>query len=103
MIKLNSTFLLRFTIAIILLSHSVFGIFDNGINDFGNLYLNEIGFAPFGLAIAWSIKLSHIAAAFCLIFEKYLKLASIITIFILISGIIMVHYKEGWYVVGDGC
>ena len=54
----NSTFLLRLATAIILFAHSVPGMFNNGINDFGNLYLNQIGFAPMGVAIAWAIKLS---------------------------------------------
>ena len=98
----NSTFLLRFAIAIILLAHSIPGMFDNGINDFGDLYLNQIGFAPLGIPIAWSIKLSHLIAAICLIFEKYVKLACIVTILVLIAGIILVHFKEGWYVVGGG-
>ena len=99
---LNSTFLLRLAIAIILLTHSVPGMFNNGINDFGNLYLNQIGFAPLGVPIAWSIKLSHLVSAFCLIFEKYVKWASIITILVLIAGIVLVHFKEGWFVVGGG-
>lgn len=99
---MNGTFLLRIAVAIILLTHSVFGIFDNGINDFGNLYLNQIGFAPFGVFIAWSIKLSHIIAAVLLILNKYLKLAGFVTIFILIMGIILVHFQEGWFVVGGG-
>ena len=98
----NCTFLLRFAIAIILLAHSIPGMFDNGINDFGDLYLNQIGFAPLGIPIAWSIKLSHLIAAICLIFEKYVKLACIVTILVLIAGIILVHFKEGWYVVGGG-
>lgn len=99
---LNSTFLLRFAVAIILLAHSVPGLFNNGINDFGDLYLNQIGFAPLGIPIAWAIKLSHIAAAFCLLFEKYVKWASIVTILVLIAGIALVHFNEGWYVVGAG-
>jgi len=99
---LNRTFLLRFAIAIILLAHSIPGMFNNGINDFGNLYLNQIGFAPLGVPIAWSIKLSHLVSAFCLIFEKYVKWASMVTIFVLISGIVLVHFKEGWFVVGGG-
>jgi len=82
--------------------HSVPGIFNNGINEFGRFYLNEIGFAPLGVPIAWTIKLSHIVCAFCLLLNRYTKLASIITILILILGIIMVHFKEGWYVVGAG-
>lgn len=97
-----NTLLLRIAVAIILLTHSVSGMFNNGINDFGNLYLNQIGFAPFGVAIAWSIKLSHIVAAIFLLMNRYIKLASIVTIFVLIMGIIMVHFKEGWFVVGGG-
>jgi putative oxidoreductase len=98
----NSTFLLRLAVAIILFMHSIPGMFNNGINDFGNLYLNQQGFAPLGVPLAWAIKLSHVAAAFCLLFERYVKVASIITIAILIMGIVMVHLREGWYVVGGG-
>jgi putative oxidoreductase len=99
---LNSTFLLRLAVAIILFMHSIPGMFNNGINDFGNLYLNQQGFAPLGVPLAWAIKLSHVAAAFCLLFERYVKVASIITIAILMMGIVMVHLREGWYVVGGG-
>ena len=99
---LNSTFLLRFAIAIILLAHSIPVMFNNGINDFGNLFLNQIGFAPLGVPIAWSIKLSHLAAALCLLFEKFVKWACIVTILVLIAGIVLVHFKEGWFVVGAG-
>lgn len=98
----NTTFLLRLAAAIILLLHSIPGIFNNGTNDFGNFYLNEIGFAPVGVALAWIIKLSHVLCAFCLLFDKFVKWAAGITIIILIAGIVMVHFKEGWYVVGAG-
>jgi putative oxidoreductase len=99
---MNSTLILRVAVAIILLTHSVFGIFDNGINDFGNLYLNQIGFAPFGVFLAWSIKLSHIVAAVLLLINKYINFAAIVTILVLIMGIILVHFQEGWFVVGGG-
>lgn len=99
---MNGTLFLRIAVAIILLTHSVFGMFNNGINDFGNLYLNQIGFAPFGVILAWSIKLSHVAAAILLILNKYIKLAGFVTIFVLIMGIILVHFQEGWFVVGGG-
>lgn len=82
--------------------HSIPGMFNNGVNDFGNFYLNTVGFAPFGLIIAWIIKLSHLATAILLLLNKYIKPAIIVTIFILITGIIMVHFKEGWFVVGGG-
>ena len=99
---INNTFFLRFSIAIILLAHSIPSFLDNSIHDFGNLYLNQNGFAPVGVYIAWAIKISHVVAALCLLLEKYVKLVSIVTIFILLMGIIMVHYQEGWYVVGGG-
>ena len=99
---MNGNLLLRIAVAIILLTHSVFGIFNNGINDFGNLYLNQIGFAPFGVFLAWSIKISHIIAAILLLLNKYVKPAGFITIFILLMGIVLVHFKEGWFVVGGG-
>ena len=98
----NNTSLLRFPVVIILLLHSIPGMFNNGINDFGNLYLNQIGFAPLGVYLTWTIKLSHIFCAICLLFNKYIKLAGFVTIFVLIMGIILVHFKEGWFVVGGG-
>lgn len=99
---MNGNLLLRIATAIILLTHSVFAIFNNGVNDFGNLYLNQIGFAPFGVFLAWSIKLSHVVAAVLLLINKYVKPAGFVTIFILIMGIILVHFQEGWFVVGGG-
>ena len=100
--KLNNTFLLRVAVAIILLMHSIPSIFNSGVNDFGNFYLNQQGFGALGLPLAWAIKLSHIVAAVCLLMEKYVKWAGAITIVILIAGIIMIHFKEGWFVVGFG-
>lgn len=99
---MGNSFILRFALAVIFIMHSVPGMFNNGINDFGNLYLNTIGFAPFGVLIAWLIKLSHLATAILLLLNKYIKPVSMITILILIIGIFMVHLPDGWYVVGGG-
>lgn len=103
MINFNSsTFILRIAVSIILIMHSIPGMFNNGIHDFGDLYLNQNGFAPLGIPVAWTIKLSHVGAVYCLIVDKYLKWAVWITIFILVVGIFMVHLPDGWYVVGGG-
>lgn len=99
---MKSSFILRIAVFIILIMHSVPGMFNNGINDFGNLYLNKVGFEPFGLVLAWGIKISHIIAAILLLIDKYVKPAAIITILILLVGIFMVHLPDGWYVVGGG-
>lgn len=99
---INNTLILRIAIAITLLAHGLPTILDGSVNDFGNLYLNEKGFAPFGLYIAWAIKISHVVFAVFLLLNKYVKLACFVTIFILLAGIIMVHYEHGWFVVGGG-
>lgn len=98
----NSTFLLRFAVAVILLMHSIPTIINGTIQEFGKLYLDQMGFAPFGIYLAWAIKLSHVACAVCFLLERFIKPAAIITIFILLMGIIILHYKEGWFVVGGG-
>ena len=94
--------ILRLVVAFILIMHSIPGMFNGGVNDFGKLYLDARGFSPLGIYIAWVIKLSHVAAAICLLINKFIKQAAWITIFILIAGIIMVHAPEGWFVVGGG-
>lgn len=94
---------IRFAIIIILLAHSLPGMFDGGVQAFGEFYLNkELGLAPFGHALAWAIKLSHIAAAICFAVEKFVKPAAIATIGVLLAGIVLLHGPEGWYVVGGG-
>ena len=98
----SSLFLLRFAVAIILLMHSIPSIYTNGVQEFGSLYLNQIGFAPVGVPLAWAIKLSHVATAVCLLFQIYTRWVVLITIPILIAGIILIHSKDGWFVVGYG-
>lgn len=98
----NPYLILRITVAGILLAHSIPGIFDGGVNAFGKFYLNEVGFSPVGVPLAWIIKLSHIVCAILFLINRYILAAAIITIGILIMGIIMVHAREGWFVVGGG-
>jgi putative oxidoreductase len=99
----NNTFLLRLAVSAILVVHGVGGMFNGGVNGFGQA-LNEwgIGLAPLGVPIAWAIKLSHLACVISLLSDKYVKLTSLITIFILVMGIILIHGREGWFVVGGG-
>lgn len=77
-------------------------MFNNGSYEFGTYYLNEAGFSPWGVLLAWCIKLSHVACAICLLLNKFIKPAGLLTIAILVTGIVMVHLKEGWFVVGGG-
>jgi putative oxidoreductase len=99
---ITPTLVLRITLAAVFFMHGIPSIFTGGVNNFGNLYLNEVGFAPIGLPLAWMIKLSHVACAVLLILNRYIRVAALITIPILVAGIIMIHAAEGWFVVGAG-
>jgi len=82
--------------------HSIPGMFNGGIHDFGNLYLNQVGFDPFRVSLTWVRSLSHVVAAILFIANKYIKWAAWPTLFILVVGIFMVHLEHGWFVVGGG-
>ena len=101
----SNTFILRLGVSVILVTHAVATMFNGGINNFGEA-LNEgdwgISLAPLGVPVAWAIKLSHLACVGSLLSGKYVKLTSLTTIFILVMGIILIHGKEGWFVVGPG-
>jgi len=99
---ITPTLILRIALAAVLFMHGIPSIFTGAVNNFGNQYLNQVGFAPIGLPLAWAIKLSHVACAIMLILNRYIRLAAFVTIPILVAGIIMIHAAEGWYVVGGG-
>ena len=99
---ITPTLVLRITLAAVFFMHGIPSIFFFSVNNFGNVYLNGAGFAPIGLPLAWAIKLSHVACAVLLILNRYIRVAALITIPILVAGIIMIHAAEGWFVVGAG-
>jgi putative oxidoreductase len=99
---ITPTLVLRITLAAVFFMHGIPSIFTGAVNNFGNQYLNTVGFAPIGLPLAWAIKLSHVACAILLILNRYIRPAAIVTIPILIAGIVMIHAAEGWFVVGAG-
>jgi putative oxidoreductase len=99
---ITPTLVLRITLAVIFFMHGIPSILTGAVNNFGNQYLNTVGFAPIGLPLAWAIKLSHVACAILLILNRYIRPAAIVTIPILIAGIVLIHAAEGWFVVGAG-
>lgn len=99
---MKSLFFLRFAIAVILAFHSIPSFFTMDVIQFGQNYLGQQGFGMMGVPIAISIKMIHLLAIFGLLFNKFLTPLSILNIVILIAGIIMIHWDEGWYVVGGG-
>ena len=99
----DNTILLRLAVATVFLTHSLHGIFTNGdVNNFGNLFLNKIGFNPFGVLIAWMVVIIQVISSIALLVNKFIKVVIIVNIPILVAGIVTVHFKEGWFVVGAG-
>ncbi|MDP9960830.1 DoxX family protein [Chryseobacterium lathyri] len=99
---MKNNFFLRSALSVILLMHSVVSIFSGDVNDFGRLYLDTVGFSPFGLYLAWAVKLIHLFSVFLIWSDRYVKAVSVCHIFILVFGIYFVHWQNGWYVVGGG-
>lgn len=99
---MKSNFYLRAALSVILLMHSVVSIFSGDVNNFGRLYLDTIGFSPFGLYLAWAVKLIHLFSVFLIWSDRFLKIVSICNMIILTFGIYFVHWQNGWYVVGGG-
>ncbi len=92
---------LKICVAIILIVHGVAGMFNGGVNGFGE-YLGTQGFGSLGVPLAWVIKLSHVLAAGCILLGKWQLWPCLFTILILIIGIFWVHLPNGWFVVGGG-
>lgn len=99
---MKKNFSLRFALSVILLMHSVISIFSGDVNNFGIKYLNTIGFAPIGLYLAWTIKLTHLISVPLLWIDQYIKPVAVCNIIIFILGIYFVHWQNGWFVVGGG-
>ncbi|REC76762.1 DoxX family protein [Chryseobacterium elymi] len=99
---MKNNFYLCAALSVILLMHSVVSIFSGDVNNFGRLYLDTIGFSPFGLYLAWAVKLIHLFSALLIWSDRYVKPVSICNMFILMLGIYFIHWQNGWYVVGGG-
>ncbi|MCT2406794.1 DoxX family protein [Chryseobacterium antibioticum] len=99
---MKKNFYIRSALSVILLMHSVVSIFSGDVNNFGRLYLDTIGFSPFGIYLAWTVKLIHLFSVFLIWSDRWVKIVSVGNIPILILGIYFLHWQNGWYVVGGG-
>ena len=91
---------LRAVTATLLGIHGGFRAVTGGAFHFGQA-LSEMGF-PIGTAIAWSITLVELFGMLCLFLGRLVVPVCLGQIFILTMGVILVHGREGWFVVGGG-
>lgn len=92
--------LLRVTLAIFVAIHGWARFFSDAVAPFGD-FLNGVGL-PGGFLIAWSITLYEIIGSVFFALGWGTRYLSYVFSFIYFMGIVLVHYAEGWFVVGLG-
>lgn len=90
--------ILRMLMGIIFMAHAIARLADYTIPGFGD-FLNSKGF-PSGFYLAWAVTLFELVGGFCMFLGYFTRLFCIGEIIILLTGIILVHWKNGWFVVG---
>jgi len=99
--SISGLLLLRLAVATIFITHAIARIKHGTVDDFGG-FLNTQGFNPTGFYIAWGITGYELLGSALLISGRYVKWACLIFIAHQIGGIALVHFKQGWFVVGSG-
>ena len=90
----------RISISVLILIHGLARTYYQTIDDFG-VFLNGQGFF-IGHILAYSTTAFEIIGGILLAFGKFPKWIAPIFALELITGIILVHGKNGWFVVGHG-
>ncbi len=92
--------IVRVAIGLTMLIHGVSRLANGGITPFGG-FLESRGF-PFGVGIAWAVTLIEIGASPFLIAGRFVRPIAFYFALQLAVGIALVHFREGWFVVGAG-
>lgn len=90
--------LFRMVVALLLVAHGVIRLNAGTVNDFGE-FLNSKGFM-IGPAIAWFLTIFEIVGGLIMAAGYFVKWIAAIFMIEIAMGIILVHAKNGWFVVG---
>jgi len=96
----QAAILLRVIVALLLIIHGVTRILHDGVGGFGG-FLDSQGF-PAGTIVAWGITLFEIAGGLLMALGRYTRWIAAAFALELTMGILLVHAKNGWFVVGGG-
>lgn len=91
---------LRIAVATLLFIHGAYRIYDGGVPGFGE-WLGSQGL-PLGVVIAWTVTIMELVATVVLASGRFVPQLALYFSLVLTAGIILVHGKEGWFVVGGG-
>ncbi|MDI1242057.1 MAG: DoxX family protein [bacterium] len=98
--KTTALILIRVVLAAVMFSHGGARISAGTVDGLGEL-LGSQGI-PLGFYVAWGITLFEIIGSVLLAAGFYTWIIAFIFALQLAVGIALVHYKEGWFVVGHG-
>ncbi len=91
---------IRIFLAATMIIHAIARINTGGVAPFGE-FLTISGF-PLGFYLAWAITIFEIVGGIILAVGYFVPVFALIFAIQLIMGIVLVHAKEGWFVVGLG-
>lgn len=83
---------------LVFMAHATIRLVDYSLPGFG-AFLTGKGF-PGGFYLAWAITLFELAGGLLMLFRKFVKWFCAGEIIILLTGIVLVHAPNGWFVVG---
>ena len=98
--KTSALVLLRIVLAVLMFAHGMARISHGIVDDFGVL-LGSQGI-PLGFFVAWAITLFELVGSVLLAVGFYTYIIAVLFAVELALGIVMVHWKDGWFVVGAG-
>jgi len=98
--KSTALVMIRVVLATLMFVHGAARISNGTVDDFGG-FLGSQGI-PLGFFIAWGITLFEIVGSVLLAVGSYTWVVALLFAVELAAGVAMVHWKEGWFVVGAG-
>ena len=98
--KTTALIFLRVVLAALMFAHGAARISFGTVDDFGG-FLGSQGF-PLGFYIAWAITLFELVGSVMLAVGFNTWIIALLFALELAAGIAMVHWKQGWFVVGAG-
>lgn len=98
--RISPLAIVRVAGAAMMVIHGVSRIRSGGVTPFGEfLSRNHL---PFGTALAWAITVVEIAGGLTLAAGRLVRPLCAWFVIQLLAGIVLVHGREGWFVVGLG-
>lgn len=90
--------ILRMLMGIVFFLHGAARVYENSFTGFGG-FLESNGF-PAGYYLALTITIFELVGGVAMILRYCVKIFCIGEIIILLTGIVLVHWQNGWFVVG---